>query len=164
MENASTAKPFWGHGKKTPPQPGRCLRTADVAWLWPGRIPLGKITLLLGDPGVGKSLLALDVAARVATGPTWPDAIECGMSNGECGINDSTLPPSPSPSPHSLFATPHSVLLLSAEDDLADTIRPRLEAGGADCSRIVALTAWASFSYGASTVTSYCTKRWRRWP
>ena len=40
--------------------------TAPIEWLWPNRIPLGKVTLLVGDPGLGKSLLALDLAAIVS--------------------------------------------------------------------------------------------------
>lgn len=96
-------------------------RLADVtpepiSWLWPDRIALGKLTLLAGDPGLGKSFLSLDVAARVSTGAGWPDRPGEGFEPG-------------------------GVVLLSAEDDLADTIRPRLDAAGADCARIVALTA-----------------------
>src|SRR6188768_1657411 len=49
------------------------LAPQKVRWLWPDRIPLGRITLLVSDPGLGKSLLALDVAARVSTGAPWPD-------------------------------------------------------------------------------------------
>jgi len=83
------------------------VRLADVepeelAWLWPGRIPLGKLTLLAGDPGLGKSMLTLDIAARVSRGASWPDS---PIARSESG----------------------SVILLSAEDDIADTIRPRLD-------------------------------------
>ena len=45
----------------------------DIGWLWPGRIPLGNVTLLVSDPSAGKSLLALDIAARVSRGSPWPD-------------------------------------------------------------------------------------------
>jgi hypothetical protein len=83
-----------------------------VRWLWPGRIPLGKLTVVEGDPAVGKSTLTLVLAARVTTGSGWPD--------GQPGTGAA------------------SVLLLSAEDGLADTIRPRLEAAGADLDRVVA--------------------------
>ena len=53
-------------------------RLADVTrefldWLWPGRIPLGKLTLLAGDPGLGKSFVTLDIASRVSRGAAWPD-------------------------------------------------------------------------------------------
>jgi hypothetical protein len=53
-----------------------CL--ADVApqavpWLWPERVALGRITVLVGRPGAGKSFLALDLAARVTAGAPWPD-------------------------------------------------------------------------------------------
>lgn len=92
------------------------VRPEPVAWLWPGRFALGKLTLIAGDPGLGKSFLTLDIASRVSTGAGWPDR------RGE------------------RFA-PGGVVLLSAEDAIADTIRPRLDAAGADVSRIVALEA-----------------------
>src|SRR5208337_2012961 len=79
-------------------------------WLWPGVIPAGKLTLLVGDPGVGKSLLTLDIAARVTRGRPWPDC------SAACAIGE--------------------VILLSAEDDPADTIKPRLLAAGAVCDLI----------------------------
>lgn len=85
-----------------------------VSWLWWPRIPLGKITVLGGHPGLGKSFLTLDLAARVSAGLPWPD------QPGE-------------PAPRG------GVVLLSAEDDLADTIRPRLDACGADTERITAI-------------------------
>jgi len=92
------------------------LRVLDVdprpvEWLWPGTIPIGKVTVIAGDPGRGKSLITLDLAARVSTAAAWP----CGTGNAH--------PPS-------------RVLLISAEDDVPDTIRPRLDANGADPSRI----------------------------
>ncbi len=92
------------------------VKPEPVAWLWPGRIALGKLTLIAGDPGLGKSFLTLDMAARVSRGWAWPDA-----------------PGVPT--------TPGGVVLLSAEDGVADTIRPRLDAAGADVARIVALEA-----------------------
>ena len=55
------------------------LKTVDefearrVSWLWPSWLPLGKHVLLDGDPGMGKSLLCLDLAARVSTGGSMPD-------------------------------------------------------------------------------------------
>ena len=85
-----------------------------VEWLWPGRIPFGKLVVLDGDPGLGKSTLTLDLAARLSTGTPFPDGSKC---------------------------EPGGVVVLSAEDGLSDTIRPRLDAAGADLSRIVALTA-----------------------
>ncbi len=84
-----------------------------LEWLWRGRVPLGKLTVLDGDPGLGKSAVTLDVAARVSAGRELPD----GERRGPAGV-----------------------VLLSAEDGLADTIRPRLDAAGADTERIVALS------------------------
>ena len=88
----------------------------QLRWLWPGRVPMGKVTLLVGDPGRGKSLLALDMAARVTRGAAWPDPAGGSAPFG-------------------------NVVLLSAEDDVADTIRPRFEAAGGDPDRVVILRA-----------------------
>lgn len=95
------------------------VRLADVApesvsWLWPGCLARGKLTLLVGDPGLGKSLVTLDAAARVSTGREWPDA-------GHAPLGD--------------------VVLLTAEDGLADTVRPRLDALDGDAARVHVLRA-----------------------
>jgi len=84
-----------------------------VSWLWPGRIPAGKLVTLDGDPSLGKSTLSLAFAAIVTTGGTWPDNSPCNF--------------------------PGDVILLSAEDGLADTVRPRLDAAGADVTRVHAV-------------------------
>jgi hypothetical protein len=83
-----------------------------VDWLWPGRLALGKLTILEGDPGLGKSLLCLDLCARLSRGIPFPDG-----------------------SPVSGSA---NVLVLSGEDNPEDTVRPRLEALGADLERVFA--------------------------
>jgi putative DNA primase/helicase len=80
-----------------------------VRWLWPGRIPRGKVTMFAGHPGLGKSQLALAIAAIVTTGGRWP----VDGTRAEHG----------------------SALILSAEDDAEDTIRPRLDAAGADLTQ-----------------------------
>src|SRR6476661_2421328 len=68
------------------------LAPQKVRWLWPDRIPLGRITLLVSDPGLGKSLLALDIAARVSTGAPWPDQEGESGRRGE-GEEPSSAPP-----------------------------------------------------------------------
>lgn len=91
------------------------IKRESVQWLWPGRIPRGKVTLIAGDPGLGKSFLTMDIAARTTRGGSpegdWPDG----------------------PSP---LRGPGDVLILNAEDDPGDTLRPRLESAGADVSRV----------------------------
>jgi AAA domain len=94
---------------------GRLLSSVEpekVSWLWPSWLALGKLALVDGDPGLGKSVMTLDLAARVSVGKAFPDGVEC---------------------------EPAGVVLLSAEDGLADTIRPRLDAAGADTSKILSL-------------------------
>jgi hypothetical protein len=92
------------------------VKPTKVCWLDPGRIPLGTLTVLDGDPGVGKTSIAFDYAARVSTGREMPDG-----KHGD------------------LYAKPAGVVILSAEDDPAATIRPKLEAMGADLKRIALL-------------------------
>lgn len=87
------------------------VKAEPVRWLWPGRMPLGKLAVVDGDPGRGKSTMLLDLAARVTTGSPMPLDLE--------------------------RRAPAGVVLLSAEDDVASTIRPRLEAAGADLARVV---------------------------
>jgi hypothetical protein len=54
-------------------RPASDLAPQDVAWLWPGRLALGKLAMLDDDPGLGKSLIALDLCARLCTGRPLPD-------------------------------------------------------------------------------------------
>ena len=91
------------------------VQPEPISWLWPGRIALGKLTLIAGDPGLGKSLLTIALAANVSKGHQWP------LENIPAPLGD--------------------VIMLSAEDDPADTIRPRLDAADADCNRIHMLKA-----------------------
>jgi hypothetical protein len=59
------------------------VETERVAWLWRGWLALGKISVLDGDPGLGKSATTLDIAARVSTGRPFPDGSECETGAGE---------------------------------------------------------------------------------
>jgi putative DNA primase/helicase len=81
-----------------------------VEWLWADRLPCGMFSLLVGEPGVGKTHVACDIAARVSTGAEWPDG------RGKA--------------PHG------AVIILTAEDSPSSTIGPRLTAAEADRSRI----------------------------
>src|SRR5262245_28904101 len=63
------------------------LAPEKIRWLWPNRIPLGRITLLVSDPGLGKSLLTLDIAARVSAGaPGRMKSRELGARSTASGI------------------------------------------------------------------------------
>ena len=85
----------------------------NVRWLWYPYVPFGKITMLMGDPGEGKTMLVLALAAMITKGELLP-----GERN--------TRPPV-------------SVIYQTAEDGLADTIKPRLEKAGADCKMVVVI-------------------------
>src|SRR3954468_6184115 len=89
------------------------LTPRPFAWLWEGRLALGKLAMLDGDPGLGKSLLALDLCARLSTGRPFPDG---------------------SPGP----GVANSVVL-NGEDGAADILGPRLQALGADLARVFVL-------------------------
>jgi putative DNA primase/helicase len=85
-----------------------------VEWLWPGRVPLGKLTTFAGVKGMGKTFVLCDITARVTRGSDWPGA------GGEC-------------------AAPGQVLFISGEDDPEDTLVPRLIELGADLDRVLFL-------------------------
>lgn len=90
------------------------VRASDVEqkaiqWLWPNRVAVGKLTGIAGPPDQGKSQVTASIAAAVTTGGRFPDG-------GEAPLGE--------------------VIFLSAEDDPADTTAPRLEAAGADLTRV----------------------------
>ena len=86
------------------------IEELPMKWLWPNRIARGKLHVLAGEPGLSKSVLTCAIAAIVTTGGEWP------LDGTHCAAGD--------------------VLMLNAEDDPADTIRPRLRAASADLARV----------------------------
>lgn len=86
------------------------VSSKTVDWLWYPYIPYGKITILQGDPGEGKSTMMMQLAALITNGKAMPD-----------GSGDKI---------------PGNVIYQAAEDGIEDTIKPRLEKAGADCSMI----------------------------
>ncbi|HLP84599.1 MAG TPA: AAA family ATPase [Phycisphaerales bacterium] len=131
---AALWKPTHATGNATPTGAGGnvpvivCMadvQPVPVSWLWPGRIARGRITVLCGRPGEGKSFATMDWAARVTTGRAWPDGAPC-----EAG----------------------SVLLVAGEDDPADTIRPRLDAHGGDANRVRMLCGVSRVGKGGQRV------------
>lgn len=86
------------------------IKPKKIQWLWTDRIPLGKLTLFVGNPDNGKSMAATYVAATVTSGAKWFNA-------------ENTLSPS-------------DVLIFANEDDPEDTAVPRLMAAGADLQRV----------------------------
>jgi hypothetical protein len=108
------------------------VKPESVDWLWRDRLPIGKITVLDGDPGLGKSMMMDDLAARFSTGADMPDGQPCGISGG-CGV-----------------------VICQQEDGLGDTIVPRLMAAGADLSRIVHINKAIRMPDDLDVVTRAC--------
>lgn len=90
------------------------IKPRKVEWLWPGRIPLGKLTTFAGVGGLGKTFVLCDMTARISSGNCWPD------SGGEC-------------------TEPGQVLFVSGEDEADDTLVPRMIELGANLDKIVFL-------------------------
>jgi putative DNA primase/helicase len=103
------------------------LTPRSVEWLWSGRVPLGMITMFAGDPKLGKSYVTLAMAAALSRGLPLPLSDQPGR--------------------------PGSTILMSAEDDPARTILPRLVAGGADLVKIHILES-VILASGAETLPS----------
>jgi hypothetical protein len=90
-----------------------CLASVEsvpIDWIWPGYLARGKLTLIGGDPELGKSLITIDAAARLSREDRWP--------------------------PHKTRAPFGSTIFICSEDGVADTIKPRAEAAGADVNML----------------------------
>jgi putative DNA primase/helicase len=85
------------------------VKPEPVRWLWPDWLSLGKLHLLAGSPGTGKTTIAVSLAAAITTGAAWPDGGTC---------------------------EPGDVLIWSGEDGIADTLLPRFLAAGGDRERL----------------------------
>lgn len=94
-------------------EPWNDVLIRNVPWTWPGYIPRGALTLIVGEPEGSKTTYCIDYAARVSRGAAWPD----GAAGGK----------------------PSSVIFLSTEDSVSYTLKPRFVAMGGDASRIFGL-------------------------
>lgn len=90
----------------------RDVEVESINWLWYPFIPYGKVTIIQGDPGEGKTTLVLQIIARLTKGESIIDEKE---------------------------KTPINVIYQTAEDGLADTIKPRLLSADADCSKVLVI-------------------------
>ena len=88
---------------------GSTLKPEKIDWLWNGWLAMGKLAILAGEPGTGKTTIATHLAATVTTGGNWPDGSNCPEGD---------------------------ILIWSGEDDPSDTLMPRLIAAGANPSRV----------------------------
>ncbi|MEZ0227354.1 MAG: AAA family ATPase, partial [Planctomycetota bacterium] len=94
------------------------IKPEPISWLWEPYVPRRRITILEGDAGVGKTFLACKLAAMVSAGERWPWSASSARPRRGAAI------------------------IMSREDGLADTLRPRLELCGADLKRVHTLTEW----------------------
>ena len=106
-------------------------RLADVQpeainWLWQGVLAAGKLTLIGGNPGVGKSQLASNIIASVTTGGTFIDGSQASLG---------------------------SVVFVGVEDGIADTLHPRMEAAGANLSKIFILQGKREYTSNGEVIT-----------
>lgn len=111
VEWQNRARAFTGESR-TPGVLASEVERSAIDWLWRGRLAYGKLSIVDGDPGMGKGLLGIDITARLTTGRAMPD--EEPRTRRE----------------------PCSVILVTPEDEPNDTIVPRLEAAGADLARV----------------------------
>lgn len=102
------------------------VRPDPIQWLWPGWLAKGKVHLLAGAPGTGKTTVSVALAATISRGSEWPDGSSSWRKETPEG----------------------DVLIWSGEDDIQDTLLPRLMAAGADLSKVHFITS--TFKGGAS--------------
>lgn len=88
------------------------VQRTEIKWLWYPYIPYGKLTIVQGDPGEGKTIFALRLAAELSKGRCF----DCAEEH-----------------------EPVNIIYQTAEDGLSDTVKPRLEDAGADCSRVLVI-------------------------
>src|SRR5262245_4950033 len=88
------------------------VQEEPISWLWRGWLARGKLSLLMGDPGLGKSLITHWMSAQISVGGHWPDGSECERA---------------------------TAIVFTIEDALGDTVKPRLVAAGADMNRVIAV-------------------------
>jgi len=90
-------------------QRGDAIDMRPISWVWPGYLAAGKLHVMAGAPGIGKTTLAIALAATVTIGGRWPDGTRAATGD---------------------------VLIWSGEDDPEDTLAPRLKAADADMARV----------------------------
>lgn len=96
------------------------VEVKEIEWLFYPFIPYGKVTIIQGDPGEGKTTVVLQIIAKLTKGEAILSETSEGKSE-EAGVE------------------PINVIYQTAEDGLGDTIKPRLLAAGADCSRVLVI-------------------------
>jgi putative DNA primase/helicase len=106
LDAMATANP---HERNVKLRCGASIKPQPITWLWPSWLPAGKLTILAGAAGTGKTTLALSIAAALTSGGRWPDGGSCRQHG--------------------------NVLIWSSEDNPDDTLVPRLIAAGADMAR-----------------------------
>ena len=111
------------------------VEVEQIEWLFYPFIPYGKVTIIQGDPGEGKTTMVLQIIAKLTKGeeilPRQENTAEAKDGVETAADSDMKLSESP--------IEPVNVIYQTAEDGLGDTIKPRLLAAGADCSRVLVI-------------------------
>lgn len=114
------------------------VEVEQIEWLFYPFIPYGKVTIIQGDPGEGKTTMVLQIIAKLTKGeeilPRQENTAEAKDGVETAADSDMKLSESP--------IEPVNVIYQTAEDGLGDTIKPRLLAAGADCSRVLVIDDW----------------------
>ena len=101
------------------------IQAEEIKWLWKPYIPFGKLTIVQGDPGEGKTTFVLRLAAQLSQGKGFDESME--------------------------ISEPMNVIYQTAEDGLADTVKPRLLSANADCSKIKVIDRSSASVFGRSS-------------
>ena len=108
------------------------VEVEQIEWLFYPFIPFGKVTIIQGDPGEGKTTMVLQIIAKLTKG-------EAIFPRQEQKIEEKNGAEMPVDSNVDNLMEPVNVIYQTAEDGLGDTIKPRLLAAGADCSRVLVI-------------------------
>jgi putative DNA primase/helicase len=107
--HAANGSGDWKSGRRVLIKRGSGYQMRKISWAWPGWLALGKLHVLGGQKGAGKSSLAFDLLAQITSGGKWPDGTSAPLGD---------------------------VLIWSGEDDIEDTILPRFAVAGGNRDRV----------------------------
>ena len=116
------------------------VEVEEIKWLLYPFIPYGKVTIIQGDPGEGKTTMVLQIIAKLTRGEPIPASFEKRKEPERAdAITDENKADMDVSKNKQCLQQPVNVIYQTAEDGLGDTIKPRLLAAGADCSKVLVI-------------------------